>query len=133
MTTLYLHYTYYEEDVSTCYSEEEALGRDEYRETQLHWDLKKASLTRDDSFYRTTEEVVLEEEISPGDTVHVVVVRYHDGGTFAYTYGYWSIQGVYKDLQKALDQQNAIYQAPSPWQGYFMAFSHCDVFSLIVE
>lgn len=91
------------------------------------------------------EEFTVDEDVSPGDTIHVVIVRYSDGGTFGYTSGYWQIFGATTDARKAVSLANAIPNGDwkdSPilgeyaydvWSGYFSSFEGVDVHTFLVR
>lgn len=90
------------------------------------------------------ETIKIDEDVSRGDIVFLVIVRYGDGGTFGRTLGYWQIFGATKDGDKARELSRAIpngdWKSSSilseysydVWSGYFSSFEGVDVFPLIV-
>jgi hypothetical protein len=67
------------------------------------------------------------KDLVKGDTVpeqiHVLVVKYSDGGTFSTTSGCLYIEGLYADYEAAAKVAKSIrdgsYSDYGPWQGYF--------------
>lgn len=70
--------------------------------------------------------------------LHLVVVRYSDGGTFSTTTGYWSIQRVTTSLKDAMSVVEKIETNNwggdrwLPWNGYFSGLESVDVHTLDV-
>lgn len=110
-----------------------------HEDEHVEWYLTGAVLKRPSWCYET-----IGGDYRVGDKLHVVVVRYFDGGTFGRTCGLWHIAGVYMDESEAVARKEKIYgnlkQSISydpkdewePWKSYFAGFEGCDVFDLMV-
>lgn len=104
----------------------------------IDWRITDVTLTQPDWNYEHREH-----DAKPGDTVHVVVVRYTTGCTFGTIHGYWHIEGVFGALEEAEKRVNAVYanlknprdfEGPfEPWKGYFESFEDCYVESFEVQ
>ena len=104
-------------------------------DSYIEWHLKECRLSKKNSYYY--ERITLDFSVQPGDAIYVVYVRYGDGGTFAYTHGYWTIVNVFKTRKEAEALQESIedktYKGYKCWEGYFPRFECCEVQPMVVE
>jgi hypothetical protein len=95
------------------------------------------------------------EEVKPGDTLYLVIVRYSTGNTFTNISGAWHIAEVLKDREKAYEiekqiwqdynlyknhrydhkklKKESVYSGYKPWSGYFEDLESVEVESFIVK
>lgn len=98
-------------------------------------------------FFYHSEEV--SKEVWTADRVWMVVVRYTDGGTFGQSSGYWEIQGLFCDEERArawarvinLDNQayihfggrkKSVFPGHQAWKGYFAHLDDVEVHEMQV-
>lgn len=135
--TLYLAYEEHNTVISDTYGEDGPYSG--YTEEQREVTFKNLFLKRPPHIWRI-EEIVIDEPVQVGTPVVLVVPRWTDGGTFGQTHGYWQVEGVFTDLNKASELAESIrnrsYKKERdylPWTGYFAGLDNVDVEVMTVQ
>jgi hypothetical protein len=138
MTELYLTYN---ESRSGGYPLSEERWSDREPE-HIDFDVRRLYLDRDNARTWQIETLEVDFDVSLGDAVYLVIVRYTDGDTFGYRSGNWHIEGVYKTIEEADEVRSAINKETYtheqsnhgwlPWVGYFEHLENVDVYPMVV-
>lgn len=141
---LYLTYEEYRTGGEVCAGQENE-SWPSYEDEHVHFTPLKVYLESTDVPSWQKETFTADADLKRGDTVHLVIVRYGDGGTFGMTYGYWKIMAAYTNYEDAVKLCKEIPSGewkelpglgPSAyacWEGYFSSFDGVDVHTFVVE
>lgn len=122
---LFLHYSSYSEGGNVCEGEENEEWpsyEDEHVYTNFE-DLSRKSHGR-----MCSKSIEVDEELSKAEVLHLVIVKYRDGGTFKSTSGYWEVMLTTDNLKEAQEMAASINDGTfnkkypksyAPWEGYF--------------
>jgi hypothetical protein len=137
--TLFLHYSSYSEGGNVCEGEENEEWPS-YEDEQIYTDFE--NLSRKSNGRVCSKWIEVDEELSKAEILHLVIVKYRDGGTFKSTSGNWEVMLTTDNLKEAEEMAASINDGSfkkkypksyAPWEGYFAGLEGVEVHTFNVS